>query len=31
MIRCVTKCDRGEVVKIGQKERDVLYGRPLNG
>src|SRR6218665_963172 len=26
--RDVTKCDRGEVVKIGQKQHDVLYGRP---
>src|SRR6218665_2844722 len=27
---CVTKCDRGRGVKIGQKWRDVLYGRPLS-
>ena len=27
--RCVTKYDRGRGVKIGQKWRDVLYGRPL--
>ena len=26
----VTKCDRGGEVKIGQKLRDVLYGRPLS-
>jgi len=25
---CVTKCDRGECVKISQKYHDVLYGRP---
>src|SRR6218665_3964481 len=28
--RCVTMCDRGGGVKIGQKFRDVLYGRPLS-
>ena len=25
---CLTKCDSGEWVKICQKQRDVLYGRP---